>query len=476
MKETSDTRVLGPRALACVVVIALALVGLASLIFDASWPVKIGACVVASYIALSLFLHPRYSLVRDPFAIHNLSRVNLLIGCVFSSLYVASEQSRLNEGNVLIVLAASLVTVILADFGLLLLRDSAGIGRFENGPSESFAFRFFLLLFVAGWIWRFYAFSHGFLQGTLIGAKLDLTGSSNTYGTLNGIATTAMWGCVVFASRPRRTWPLVGLEILWFFGTGSKAATLYILIPFLLILYRRQVIRIDGRFVTGIFLLLVAFGGSFVLIHGYRVAVAKQIFEVGYAELNPIRAAQEVDIGAEDFQLLGKALTERLNFAERILIILDAESRNPRQPWLGRSYLMAFMWAIPRAVWSDKPSMSLGRFFATEYLGWGEESRSEAGITVWGEGFLNFGMVGALLIPGLWMILLQTIYTFALGLGRWGLFYVAAGYMLLANSLAVNVALSVAGLSQFVAILVVFRVIVAAGASMSGNLKAGCDG
>lgn len=472
---TSEGAVLTPRTIAGVVMFGLAVNGIFNLAFDASWPVEIGASTVALYVILSLFLHPRYSLRRDPFAIHNLSRLNVLIGCVFSSVYVAAGQGRLNEWAILVVLSVALVTLILADLGLLFLKTSPGIKLIDRDPHESFAAQFFLFLFVGGWLWRIYAFSHGFLQGTLIGAKLDLTGFSNTYGTLNGIATTAMWGCAVFFRHPRRALPLVGMEIFWLFGTGSKAATLYILIPYLLVLYRRRIVRIDGRFVAGVFLLLGVFVSSFVLVHGYRVAVAKQIYQVGYAELNPIQAVGEIEVGPEDFQLVGKALTERLNFGERFLIILDADTRVPRQPWLGQSYLMALMWAVPRAVWPDKPSMSLGRFFATEYLGWGQESRSEAGVTVWGEGFLNFGIVGALLIPGIWMILLQAVYTLAIGFGRWGLYYVATSYMLLANSLAVNVALSVAGLSQFVVLLIVFRLVVVVGTTITGKLTARVD-
>ncbi len=461
---------ISPRILAVGVVVSVTLVVAACLAFAASWPVRLAAAVFATYVVLSLFLHPRHSLLSDPFAIHNLTRVNLLVGCVFSTLYVASDTLLHNEALVLTALTVTFVSLLLADVGVLFLRSAPTTASVAD-DNDGLIYRLLFLLFLAGWSWRVYAFSQGLLQGTLLGTKLELSGSSNALGTLNGLAGIAMWGCVIFSRRPRRNLPLVGAEVLWLLVTGSKAATLYILVPFVMVLYRRDLIRIDLRFVAGVAVLLVVFVGSFVVIHGYRVAVAKQIVDVGYAELSPVRAVSEIEVDPEDFQLVGQSLTERLNFAERFLLILDVDDREPRDHWYGRSYLMALTWAVPRAVWTDKPSMSLGRFFATEYLGWGEESRSEAGVTLWGEGFLNFGILGALVAPGIWMILLQAVYGFGLRHGRWGLYFVAAGYMLMVNSLSANVALPVASLSQLALVILGLRALVSTATVLGARLE-----
>ncbi|MFO7654513.1 MAG: hypothetical protein R6X25_11950 [Candidatus Krumholzibacteriia bacterium] len=446
-----------PRLLAYAAVAGPALAALACLAFAAPWSVRLLAAGTAAYVVLSLFLHPRHSVLRDPFAIHNLSRVSVLVGCVFSALFVASERWRQNEELILLVLVIALISVLIADLGNLFVPAATPSPIRRRDPSAHAALLVCLTFFALGWLWRTYALSHGLLQGTLLGTRLELTGASNTYGTLNGMATIAMWGCVVFADRPRRILPLVAMEIAWLLITGSKAASVSILLPFAMVLYHRRLLRVDLRFVALVVLLLAVFVGSFVVIHGYRVAVARQISEVGYVEFDPIRAAGDIELAPDDFELVGQALAGRLNFAERFLLILESERRTPRPAWHGSSYLTALMWPIPRAVWPDKPSMSLGRYFATEYLGWGDESRSEAGITLWGEGFRNFGIAGALLSPALWMIFLQGLYSLAMRAGRWGLFYVAAAYMVMANSLPVNVALPVASLSQLAAVLLLFR-------------------
>lgn len=468
---TRDGVDISPRILVAILTLLLAVIILACLAYAASWTVKTVAVLVAVYITLSMFLHPRHSLVKDPFAIHNLSRLNVLIGCVFSCLYIASDQYRHNDPLLVLVLVITLVSVMIADVGTMVIGTAPTRERLGHTRSDVLAYRILFMLFAIGWLWRIYAFSQGLLQGTLLGTKIELTGASNVLGTLNSIAGTAAWGCVAFSRRPAHALPMVAAEILWMLVTGSKAATLYVMVPFMMVLYRREFVAINLRFVLGVGLLLAMFVSSFVVIHGYRVAIAKQIFEVGYAELNPARAVSEIELSGDDFAIVGQALTERLNFAERFLLILTEDERESRPPWLGSSYLMALAWSVPRAVWPEKPSMSLGRFFATEYLGWGEESRSEAGVTLWGEGFLNFGVVGAMLAPGLWMILLQGLYGFCLGLGRWGLFFVVAGYMLMVNSLSANISLPVASLSQLALVILVIRAMVAVGSTLTDRLE-----
>ena len=449
----------GPHTLTLAVAVAVALTGVGCLLFDATPAVQAVGVLVGSYLVASLFLHPRHSLVSDPFAIHNLLRINLLIGGVFSCLYVSSPEATFNEDLILLGLAITLLTAVLADIGVFFLPSTVPGSEPEQEPGNPVVFRLLLALFVAGWAWRIFAFTHGYLQGTLIGAKLELTGSSNLFGTLNSVSTLAMWGCVVFVKRPLRAAPLVATEILWLLVTGSKAATLYILVPFILVLYRRGRVRVDGRFVTAVVALVIVFAASFVVIHGYRVAVAKQIYRVGYEELDPLAAVGDIEVDPADFRLVGQALTERLNFAERFLIIMAKDRIDPREPWWGRSYLTAVLWAVPRAAWPDKPMMSLGRYYATEYLGWGEESRSEAGITLWGEGYLNYGILGAAAVPGLWMILLQTVYVLAIRSGRWGLYYITASFMIMNNSLSANVAIAVANLSQLALLVLTIRLV-----------------
>lgn len=71
----------------------------------------------------------------------------------------------------------------------------------------------------------------------------------------------------------------------------------------------------------------------------------------------------------------------------------------------GETIWPAFTWFVPRIIWSDKPMLSIGAWYAHEILGWDPLSRSEAAITLWGDAYLNFGTIG-MVIAGFSMGLL----------------------------------------------------------------------
>ena len=54
--------------------------------------------------------------------------------------------------------------------------------------------------------------------------------------------------------------------------------------------------------------------------------------------------------------------------------------------------------------------MSYGHQFAVEYLGWSINSRSEAAITIFGDAYLNFGIVGVLIFSILLGLLYRAMY------------------------------------------------------------------
>lgn len=443
----------GPIIMAFVSSILLSLLLLA---YDATASVRILAAVVVVYSQASLFLHPRQNIVRDPFSLFVVAKAMLLFGFVFSCVFVSTADVQGNDTLLLEALCVGFVTLLVADVGAMLIPGLVRSARvMEPSLPES---RFFLGLCLAGWAWRVYAFSSGLLYGTFIGTRLELSGASNVLGSLNALAGTGMWGYAVFSSRLRWAIPLAVAETIWLFMTGSKGAILYILFPLLMVLHRKGAINIDRRFVVGMVFLLFGFLGSFVLVHGYRVAVAKQIAKSGYTEFRAVDAFSDIEIDMEDVRLVGNSVSERLNLAERYLLIAERHHAESEEVWAGRSYLVAFLWYIPRSIWPDKPSMSLGRWFATEYLGWGDESRSEAGVTVWGEALLNFGLIGALIIPGLWIVFLHVIYRESMAIGPWGLVFIASTYLVLMNSLSANVALPLASIGQAAAVLVVMRI------------------
>ncbi|MBC8422541.1 hypothetical protein H8E07_00300, partial [bacterium] len=300
----------------------------------------------------------------------------------------------------------------------------------------------------AGWVWRLYALSTGRLYGTIIGTGLDLTGESNILGVMNTVAGIAAWGAMIFWKRRRLAILMIVSEALWLMITGSKGSILYVLITYLMLTTGGRARAVTGRTVAVACVGFVLFAAGFVIVHSYRVAAETQINRRGFASFNPIEAVTEMKITGEEFQHVGLAISKRLNLARRLSLILDTPESEQEPPWLGRTYLMSVMWAVPRAVWPDKPSMSLGRWYATKYYGWGKRIKGEAGPTIWGEAYLNFRGTGMMVIPALWLIFLQFVYIFSWRIGPWGLLFLAKIYLVAMNSLASNVSMVVATMGQ----------------------------
>jgi hypothetical protein len=61
----------------------------------------------------------------------------------------------------------------------------------------------------------------------------------------------------------------------------------------------------------------------------------------------------------------------------------------------GATLWPAFVWFVPRALWSGKPIMSIGSWYATTVLGWAPGS-GETSPTLPGDFYLNFGLAGVL--------------------------------------------------------------------------------
>lgn len=437
----------GPLAVGALVLGGLAC-ALAVLAYDASGTLKLACGLASLYLVASLVLHPRWSVLYDPFSFFAVTRVMVLAGYVFSCLYVATAGDTTRDAQILTALAIGLVTVILTDLGAMFIPRARAAGFDGPATDRSIEIRLFLILFLGGWLWRAYAMSAGLMYGTHLGTRLELTGASNLLGTLNAVGTLGAWGLVVFTRRIRRAWLPALLEVAWMLVSGSKGGLLYILVPLFMILFQRGAIRINLRLALTLALVLAVFLGSFVVVHGYRVAVVKQVAAGGYESVDLVGAVGEIEVTAEDFELVGESLSKRLNLAERFLMILETRDERQDVTWGGESYLTGLLWFVPRSIWSEKPSMSLGRWFGVRYLGFSEDSRSEAGVTVWGEGLLNFGIVGAMLAPALWMLLLQVFYVVCLRIGPWGLVLLGLAYLRMINSLAANVAAPISFLSQ----------------------------
>lgn len=89
------------------------------------------------------------------------------------------------------------------------------------------------------------------------------------------------------------------------------------------------------------------------------------------------------------------------------VIVRDAGRRVPFQE--GRTLVYVPMAYIPRIIWADKPSLSIGQW-VTDHFGSGPEIRSSTGPSWIGEFYFNFGWAGVVIgmaLMGVWMRLLQ---------------------------------------------------------------------
>jgi len=440
------------QGLGAVVGLSLAATWLAVMLYDATTAVKLVSGVVATYVVLSLFLHPFWNVVRHPFSLVVLGKLMILFGYVFNALFISTAVDTEPDRTLVFVLLAGLAAVLGADLGTSLLRPRAAAGG-DQGAGGGVERTIFIVIFVVGWLWRLYALSTGKLYGTIIGTGLELTGESNALGVLNSVAGLAAWGALIFGCHRKLAVWMIVLEAAWLMITGSKGSVLYIVITYLMLttggrsaVFNRRIVLIG---VAG----LVIFVAGFVVIHSYRVAAESQIKRRGFVDFNPVEAIGEMTVRNEDIQLVGISIAKRLSLASRFSLVVDTPSSDREDPWLGRSYLTALFWAVPRSVWPDKPSMSLGRWYAETYYGWGENIKGEAGVTIWGEAYLNFREAGALIIPALWLIFLQLIYVASWRLGPWGLLFLAKIYYVAMNSLASNVSMVAATLGSAVMIM-----------------------
>jgi hypothetical protein len=418
--------------------------------------VRAVALTGALYAAVSLIAHPRVTIMRDPFAPLVALKTLMIPGFFLNILMLGGTRRDLTPDTLLLVGIVGVLSILLADvlaLGMPLREDPSNAARLHSGPPT--ASRVFTAVYVLGWAWRLYAVQHGLLYGTLLATAMGVTAYSNILGALGQLSSVAYFGLLAFSRSPGRLLWLLPAEIAWKWIGSSKVGAAYVIVPVLLVLASRQLFRQRRHWVLVVSGLAVVSAPSFALVHQYRVEAQRIILRDGFAAFSPWAAAREVRprISAAGEEL--ERMTARLSWAEGLATIWESRSVRERDFWFGDSYARAVAWLVPRAVWPEKPGVSLGLWYAEEFLGWRHRTRAEAEITIWGEAFLNFGLAGAVLLPGIWLVLLQAAYVRALRWRSWGVFVIACAYVPMLNSLAVNLGVSVAAIGQALALSLV---------------------
>mgnify|MGYP003582554076 CR=1 FL=1 len=423
-------------------------------------------CVAAACVGYVLFstIRLRRVLFADPFHPRLVYRILILYTLVFSAFSSANSEE-FHFITKLTVLCVALFFLVSLDLIGIIFPNKRGNQSLPESSRDDFFAKSFLWIYIAGWVWRAYAIQAGLLYGTFLATQLEVSDFGNIAGQLNGLSSLALMGRIIFFRGDglrKRDFLLIFAEICWAFMSGSKIAILYVIIPLLLIAYRRSWLRITlQRLVFGGLLALVVVQFSFGLVTAYRIGVQQSVSGgVGLGVSSLLEGFSTAITGnSEPLPDSVGGVSERLNWASFFGALVERQDLW-RDSWWGDSYLPVFTWWIPRFLWPDKPTVSVGAWYGEQVLGWSFDSRSEGAITIWGDGLMNFGQIGIFASSLMWIFLVYFFYQRLGGKGRWGLLFLSMIYVRLLLGLEQNAAAPLVALQmQFIAILLVRMVL-----------------
>jgi len=444
--------------------VGLSVVGLTGFFFLVIFPESsnlLRALTVATsmYLVVSIIYHPIYSVFSEPFSPLVILKILSLIAFCQNALFIETTRSEPSTSSLITSMWILLISFVIADLLSLKIPIIKDMGKLRNYSRQQFykpASTIFFTIYSLGWIWRLYAISNGYLYGTLLATNMEITTYGNLMGAFSQLSTIAFTGLLVFRRRINTILLLLPLEIIWKWAGSSKAGPLYVILPVLVILNIRGVLRLNKRTlfmgITLIFIFLI----SFVVIHEYRVESQRIILSGGYETFSPLDAIGEISIDKSVIDKTLESILERMGWAFGVAAVIDGMEKSNIGYQYGNSYLRSFSWVVPRALWPSKPGVSLGSWFAQTFLGWSSSSRSEAEITIWGEAYLNFGFIASALIPAFCFVFLQLIYIWCLQIGKFGIFFLGSMYVYILNFPAVNLAVSISSIGQVLLIVTLF--------------------
>ena len=157
-------------------------------------------------------------------------------------------------------------------------------------------------------------------------------------------------------------------------------------------------------------------------------------------------------------------LLSRFYGIDSIAVIIE-HVRHTGHFLMGSSLAEVFYWFIPRALWPDKPytfSFTFGRLFES-YVGWGGDAY--ASTTMFGELYLNFGLIGVMAGSFCFGLLMRAVYVYLIGRIQTKSAIMLYSIILIQlvefteGPIGAHVALTVSEVAPFVMILYVTRVV-----------------
>lgn len=196
------------------------------------------------------------------------------------------------------------------------------------------------------------------------------------------------------------------MVIIWPLISSSRTGILQVAFG-LVIIVTYLGFRGGYRFRKRRFIQLGALGVLFAVTVLVGVGIWRQVSQSGQIlDVSPTQALLNNSVGSGNFMPLARTG-------------LIAREMTRRGDWLyGQTYLNTVFAPVPRAIWPDKPMISVGLFVRTEIYGRPATTNgSPPGLL--GEAFLNFSYIGILIIPIVAGMILRVFYnSFRPHLGR----------------------------------------------------------
>ncbi|MHA1251232.1 MAG: O-antigen polymerase [Candidatus Helarchaeota archaeon] len=295
-----------------------------------------------------------------------------------------------------------------------------------------------IIFYAISWLWRIFALKKGLFYGTHLATQMEISSYGNIIGLLNNLGFLLFIGIIVFNKKNKKFIIFIILEFLWGVLTASKSAIFYTLLPTLLILFHQKKIKINFKLIFIFLCIGILIFYSFIFIQLYRMQSQSIIHKSGTASLSPFLIIKSIDLTNISYESVFLLIFERINLAKPLAQLIEYRRIYDLPLWWGKSLFPIFTWYIPRFIWAQKPSTSIGAWFGREILGWDYDSRSEAAITIWGDSYLNFGEVGILFLPIIWLFIVYFIYHYSLLKDKMGLFFIGSTYVRIIMSIEQN--------------------------------------
>lgn len=193
----------------------------------------------------------------------------------------------------------------------------------------------------------------------------------------------------------------VGLSIVAGWKSGPIVMAIALLLGIRSYTEARKVIVISTIVVV---ILLPLFLFTFLAVDAYRQEVGRQGIYLDVL----VDSFRDAIVWGFEADL--SRFSQRIAYGSMLSNVVGAVDSGIVDFQHGRTLWPALVWFVPRALWPDKPVMSVGGWYAMTVLGWG--SGGEAALTLPGDFYLNFGLAGVLVGMFLYGLGLRLAYEY----------------------------------------------------------------